>query len=156
MRTGVRRAIGAASNLRSGQNPPYTIADFRTLYPQFTAELVPDIFIEAYLELAGASLEEARYHKAWRIAMSLFIAHFATLYLQSLTPEGADAQEVMAAGQLRGLDAGQSADGVSYSVDYSSYKLEDLEGWAQWKLTVYGLQFASLAKLYGKGGMYVW
>ena len=148
--------IAAGSNLRSGANPPYTLADFRQIYPQFTKELVPDAFLTLYLGLANSCLEEARYHSAWPVAMSLFLAHFATLYLQAQTPEGASAEEVMEAGMMKGLDAGQSADGVSYSVDYGSYNLSDLDGWAQWKLTRFGLEFASLGRLYGKGGMYVW
>ena len=44
---------------------------------------------------------------------------------------------------------------VSYSQDVSTIT-NDLDGWAQWKLTKYGVQFASIAKLMGKGGMLVW
>ena len=48
----------------------------------------------------------------------------------------------------------ESADGVSYSRDGSA--LNDLNGWAAFKMTTFGVQFATMAKLVGRGGMYVW
>ena len=32
---------------------------------------------------------------------------------------------------------------------------EFAHGWAAWKLTTYGTQFATLARMVGKGGMYI-
>lgn len=87
--------------------------------------------------------------------MGLFIAHFCTLYLQTAAEPGSAAAEILAAGELRGLQASKSVGGVSISYDYNT-ALSGLDQWGGWTTTAYGAQFAALAKLYGKGGMQVW
>lgn len=152
--------IANASNVKGGTNPPFTAEDFKNIYPQFfDAEglpLVPENVMEMYIQFAHSCVLAARYRDAWRICMALFIAHFLTLYMQSMAggEQGADAQMVMAAGQTRGLVASKSVDGVSLSFDFST-ALQDLNGWAAWKLTTYGVQFATQAKILTMGGMYV-
>lgn len=87
--------------------------------------------------------------------MGWFMAHFLTLYLQSMVKADASAKQVVAAGQARGLVASKSAGDLSVSYDYSSVT-QDLDGWAAWKLTPYGQQLAAMGRIVGKGGMYVW
>ena len=87
--------------------------------------------------------------------MCLFISHFLTLYLQSKTPEGSPENQVIAAGEARGLKASKAVDSVSVSYDFTT-AMQDLDGWAAFKLTTYGTQFATLAKIYGMGAAYVW
>jgi hypothetical protein len=162
--------IAAASNLRTGENLPYTVEDFYALYPAFgpretPAEdpegeptityLVDPLVIEMYIELAGAVVKEARWHKRWKFAMSLFVAHFLTLYLQSLSDANSTAAQVVAAGQAKGLLSSKSVGDVSVSYDFSAIA-QGLDGWAAWNLTTYGQQYATLAKIAGIGGMYVW
>ena len=152
--------INDASNVKTGDNPTYTLSDFFAMYPQFDinsegAYLVSITMLTLYLNLAHASIKEARYHDAWQICMGLFIAHFATLYLQSFSSADDGAAAVMAAGQSRGLITSESVGDVSVSTDYNVIA-QDLDGWAAWKLTAFGQQLATMAKLVGKGGMYVY
>ena len=152
--------VAGASNIRGGENPPFTVDDFKALYPQFWDKnlgtpYIPQEAIDLYVKFAHACVNIARYRSAWRMCMGLFIAHFVTMYMQTLVnPEFADPRVVAAAGQTKGLMASKSVDGVSASYDFS-YVMQDLDGWAAWKLTAYGVQFASLAKVYGMGGMRV-
>ena len=146
--------IAAASNIRGGDNPPYSKETFLALYPQFK-DKVPEAFLDMYTSLANASLSYQRYYDAWEMVMGLFIAHFCTLYLQTAAEPGSTAAEILAAGELRGLQASKSVGGVSISYDYNT-ALSGLDEWGGWTTTAYGAQFATLAKLYGKGGMVVW
>jgi len=75
-------AFGIASNIRDGENPPYTIESFREVMPAFTAEIFPDAVVRAYLAAAHAVVKEARWHELWPEGMRLYIAHFLTLYLK--------------------------------------------------------------------------
>jgi hypothetical protein len=161
--------IAAASNLRSGDNPPYELDDFYALYPAYKPRespadnpgeilvtyLVDPVIIAMYISLADAVVKEARWRKRWKFAMSLFIAHFLTLYLQSLADANSSAAQVVAAGQTRGLMSSKSVGDVSVSYDFSTIA-QGLDGWAAWNLTTFGVQYATLARMVGKGGMYVW
>lgn len=152
--------IGAASNIRTGSNPPFSFNDFITMYPQFgpdtnTSYLVPQAITQMFINLADASIKEARWHDYWQIAMGWFIAHFCTLYLQGTANPNNGAAAVLAAGQAMGLNTSESVGDVSVSTDYNTIA-QDLDGWAAWKLTIYGQQLATIGKLVGKGGMYVY
>lgn len=147
--------ITSASNIRCGDNPAYTLDDFFGFYPQFK-DIVPDVVVNSFLELANNSLQYRRYFGQWKFCMSLFIAHFLTLYLESVSDNDTpSADEVISSAAVRGIVTSESVSGVSYSQDVSTIT-NDLNGWAQWKLTKYGVQFASIAKLMGKGGVLVW
>ena len=145
-----------ASNIVGGVNPSYTIQDFFAWYPQFDGDIVPPPVAQGYLTYAHACLKYNRYKAHWIICMGLFIAHFLTLYLQTLGDGlDADASEVIATAEAHGVIVSESAGGVSDSQNVNVIT-DDLNGWAQWKLTQYGVQFASIARLIGKGGSYVW
>lgn len=147
--------ITSASNIRYGDNPAYTLDNFYEFYPQFR-NMVPDIVANSFLELANNSLQYRRYFGQWKFCMGLFIAHFLTLYLETMSDNDTpSADEVISSAAVRGIVTSESVSGVSYSQDVSTIT-NDLDGWAQWKLTKYGVQFASIAKLMGKGGMLVW
>lgn len=168
--SGSETLIAAASNLRFGDNPPYTSADFYAMYPAYaprsvlpespatdpiTTSIVDPSIIEMYIGMADAVVKEARWRKQWKFAMGLFVAHFLTLYLQSMAAANSTAAQVVAAGQARGLMASKSVGDVSVSYDFSAIA-QGLDGWAAWNLTTFGVQYATLAKIVGKGGMYVW
>lgn len=149
-----------ASNLRIGDNPPYTVADFVSMYPAFGPDaddnyVVPEVILQMFVNLASASVQEARYHGAWQLCMGLFVAHFATLWLQSTAVAGSPAAKVIALGEAKGLRTSKSVGDVSVSIDYNAVA-QDLNGWAAWKLTTFGQQFATIAKMVSKGGMCVW
>ena len=168
--SGSEGIIAAASNLRSGDNPTYTFADFYTMYPAYgprtvlavppateptTTYLVDPSIANMYIALAHTVVKEARWRSQWKLAMGLFIAHFLTLYLQSLADATSTAAQVVAAGQARGLMTSKSAGDVSVSYDISAIT-QGLNSWAGWNTTAFGVQYATLAKIVGKGGMYVW
>ena len=155
-----QQIIAGASNIREGENPPFTLDDFKAVYPIFWGSdgvpLVPQELLEMYVGFALAIVNKARYHEGWKVCVCLVIAHFLILYLRTMVinPDPT-ALDVIKAAETRGLVASKSVDGVSISYDYSS-ALSDLEGWGAWKTTEYGIQFITYAKVYNLGGMRVW
>lgn len=145
--------VSQASNIKKEEHPEYTKETFLLLYPQFRG-MLPDAALDMYVDLGLSCVNYKRFNRMWKAAIGLFIAHFCTLYLQSMQPEGTDASQVLAAASSAGMVTSESADGVSYSRDGSA--LNDLNGWAAFKMTTFGVQFATMAKLVGRGGMYVW
>jgi hypothetical protein len=159
----IRQTIANASNIRVGDNPPYGLTDFYANYPAYAPRgvdpnityIVDPTIIQMYLDLANTSIKETRWRSGWKIAMGWFVAHFITLYLQGMADANSTAAQVIAKGQSKGLMASKSVSDVSVSYDYNSIA-QDLDGWAAWKLTSYGQQLATMGKMLGKGGMYIW
>lgn len=154
--------IGDASNVRTGSNPPFLLADFFAQYPQFGPDgstppkyLVPTLITQMYINLADACIKQARWHDYWQISTGWFVAHFCTMYLMGTADPNSGAAAVLAAGQAKGLNTSESVGDVSVSTDYNNIA-QDLEGWAAWKLTIYGQQLATIGKIVGMGGMYVY
>jgi hypothetical protein len=151
--------ISGASNLKTGTNPSYTVDDFYAIYPQFgknsSGEYVifQDI-VQMYLDLANACINKERWRTGWKVGMGLFIAHFCTLYVQSLSSADDGIDGITKAGQPLGLQTSISVGDVSASTDYS-ITMSDVSGYANWKSTKYGQQIIQLARLYGKGGMLI-
>lgn len=145
----------AAANLGQGvANPPYSRADFLAFYPQFT-DLVPNEVLDQYITLANSIVLFDRWGDNWKLGMGLVVAHYSTLYLQATPAEGASASQVANAGRPAGLATSESVDGLSISYDYSLTG-GGMEGWDVWKSTVFGTQFAGLAKMIGVTVSYVW
>lgn len=130
-----------------GENPPFVMSDFLKIYPQFETVL-PNEIMQMYLDFAHHCIKYSRWRNGFQIAISLFTAHFCTLYLQSFSDS--TAQSVIHAAQSKGLVTSKTVDGVSVSYDYST-ALQGLSEWGGWTMTAYGTQLAMLAKLYGKG-----
>ena len=107
--------------------------------------------------MANASLSYDIYQDQWTYAMSLYIGHFVSLWLQMTNGlnEDSPAAKVIQSSMAQGLIATKSAGSLSIGYDNSTVD-NDLQGWAAWKLTKYGILFASLAKLMGKPGSYIW
>lgn len=145
--------IADASNIKIGENPEYTISDFYEFYPQFEGQ-VPETVIQSFINLASANLNIERWHNSWRFGMALFIAHFLTLYVKTCGTED-EPNTNLASGNVRGIQTSKSVDGVSVSYDVSAV-LTELDGWGSYKLTEYGIQLLTMARLLGKGNMYVW
>jgi hypothetical protein len=156
----VQSIIAGASNIREGKNPPFSVEDFKTMYPQFWADgvkkVLPDEVIEMYVGFSLAIVNIARYHEAWKVCVCLVTAHFLILYLRTMSPNpDPTAADIIKAAETKGLVASKSVDGVSVSYDYST-AISDLDGWAAWKTTEYGIQFITIARVYNLGGMRVW
>ena len=153
--------IAGASNIRCGNNPPYTSADFLALYPQFGKtdesgnKIIPSVVIDAYVQLAHSSLSKARYHDAWEMCMGFFVAHWLTLYLQTATSPDDPIGKIISAGLSKGVQSSKSADDLSVSYDFSLVS-GDMDGWGTYKLTAFGQQLVTFAKMFSMGGMVVW
>ncbi len=146
--------IAQAANIKTPNSAEdYTSDTFLSAYPQFS-KVVPDEILEEYTEMALGIVNRKRFGAAWKRAIGLYLAHVLTLYLQTAQPEGAEATDIVSAASSVGMITGESADGVSYSRDTSA--VSDLAGWTDFKTTAYGVQFATLAKLYARGGAYIW
>lgn len=154
--------ISSASNIRRGDNPSYTTENFLAAYPQFGSKdtdgnpIVPDVMVTAWVNLAHAAIQKGRYREYWETAMGLFIAHWLTLYLQGKAPEtNSSAEAIVNAGLAKGVQTSKSAGDLSVSYDFSQVA-GDFNGWGTYKLTLYGQQFVTIARLVSMGGMTVW
>jgi hypothetical protein len=124
------------------------------MYPQFENKVDDDI-IQLYIDFGTSCISKIKWGTAWKLGMSYFVAHFCIITMQGrMTPESNEAQ-VLSAAQAKGLISSKSAGDVSLSYDFGAI-MDDLQGWAQFKLTTYGIQYASLAKIYGRGAIYVY
>lgn len=148
-----QQAIAAAANIPTGDNPEYTIEDFRRSMPAFTQQVIADENLQPYVDMAQAMVRESRWRSLWRQGMALFIAHFVTLFLD-VPAEGASAEEIVSSAKSGGLISSESTGGVSVSYDHST-AASDLNGWGAWKLTTYGIQYVTLARMVGMGMMIV-
>jgi hypothetical protein len=89
---------GAVVKLYYGQNPPYGLDDFYNMYPKFYGPgfdpaadpmpapvnpPIPQFVLTTYINLANAHLVYDQWQEDWLVGMGLFIAHYATMYLQS-------------------------------------------------------------------------
>ena len=152
-------SVTDAANIRFGDNPPYAVADFQAFYPQFSTALFPlngtdpNPILQAFVNLANATVSQERWQDAWSLGMALFIAHYTTLYLQSLTPTGANSNAVVSSGLAKGVQVSKAVGDVS--VSYQALTT-GWELWGSWNLTTFGQQFMTMARMIGAGPMYVY
>jgi len=152
-------SVTDAANIRFGDNPPYAVADFQAFYSQFSVALFPlngsspNPILQTFVNLANATVSQVRWEDAWLMGMNLFVAHFATLYLQSLAPTDANAKTVVSMGLAKGIQVSKAVADVS--VSYQPI-VTGWEQWGSWNLTTYGQQFITFAKMIGAGPMYIW
>jgi hypothetical protein len=118
----------------------------------WNAPLIPFAVIQAYLALAAASLQQARWCEEWAVAMSLFISHFLTLWASTDCTGITTAAQAAAQGMASGVTVSKAVGDVS--VSYSV--LQGLEGWGAWNLTKYGQQLATMARIVGSGPLFLW
>lgn len=147
--------VDKASNVGSNvSNESYTKSDFINFFPQFTNK-VPDPVLDAYIGMAIECIPFSRWQTQWSFGVSLFVAHFITLYLMTNDDATCPASQVIAKSRAAmGIASSKSVGDVSISYDHSY--LNSVNDWGTWSLTTYGQQYITLAKLMGKGGMYVW
>jgi hypothetical protein len=127
-------------------------SDGQSTLTVYVVPLVPLAVLNAYIALASASLVQARWRATWPIAMGLFVAHFATLWLRSDGDSYSTPGQAATAGLKQGITVSAAAGGVSQGTQ----PVTGLDTWAAWNQTQYGVQFASFAKVAGAGPMLVW
>lgn len=141
-----------AANIRGGPNPEYTADDFLEFYPQFGS--VPALVIDEYVRMAHESVLESRWHSKWRIAIGLYIAHHLTVWSMTASDQPQTPGELVSNAETSGSISSKSVDGVSVSYGQSASD-SDMQGWGMMGETLYGKQFVTMAKLIGRGPMYV-
>lgn len=120
---------------------------FRETMPVF-ADLVqyPTFQFNFYLNLGKKLLNEDRWEDLLDYGLTLFIAHYLTLYKR-----GMDADSVGGdAGKIVGNETSKSVDSVSKSMDVSGVIIADAGHWNQ---TTWGVQFYQLMMMVGAGGV---
>ena len=150
-------ADGVLIPIQIGANPSMTISQNTIIagtfiLDVFTKPLVPAMVLQAYINLATASIQSVRWFEMWPLAMDLYIAHYCTLFLRAFAQgPGSTASQVAAAGFAIGVQTSKSAGDVSVG----SSVIGGLEDWGSYQLTIYGQQFATFAKSIGSGGMLI-
>lgn len=132
-------------------------ADFLDFFPQFTAFAAahPKVITE-YLAQAHNVCSADRWEDMQDEGIRLYTAHKITMYLRTAAGsniEATDAQ-LVAAGEAKGLKTNKSVGGVSVGISESTATV-GVEGWNEFKLTEYGIQFMSKARLLFPMGVYV-
>lgn len=156
--------ITEAANIRFGTNPSYSISDFLGVYPQFGPAdysedgddlvwVIPEAVIQMYINLASASLSWERWQDTWEVAMAFYVAHYLTIYSQSMGSAGSSAKTLARLGVAKGIQVSKSVSDLSTS--YQSI-VSGWESWGDWNLTLFGQQLMHFARIIGMGPVYVW
>jgi hypothetical protein len=116
----------------------------------YTASQLPQSVIQVFINLASASLQQARWRDSWLFGMHLYIAHYVTLYLSSEGQPVSSAGRAAISGLGKGIAVSKAAGDVSVS-----YETQVDENFTSWNLTTYGQQLVTMAKIIGMGPMYV-
>lgn len=128
---------------------PLLPEQFRTQMPAFRdSAAYPDEMINMWAGYAPMFVNAARWGDAYELGQRLWIAHQVTLDGIG-NEEGARGGLV---GFVRGPISSESGDKVSISYDTAA-AME--EGAGHWNLTVYGLRFVQLARMFGSGALQV-
>ena len=122
-----------------------------TVVTVYESPLVPLAIVQAYLNLATASLMSSRWREAWTIAMGLYIAHYLTLYLETDGISNPTATQAVTQGLQRGIAVSKAVGDTSIGLQ----ALTGLEEWGAWTLTQYGLQLITMARVVGSGPIYI-
>jgi len=140
-----------ANLLTSGGNGTGLQVAVTSISPFNLAPNLPQVVLQMYINLASACLAQARWLDYWIPAMGWFVAHFVTLYLLTEGNAGTTPGQIAVSGLERGLTVSNGAGDVSESYQM----LSELEGWAAWRKTEYGVQFATIARTIGALPIYV-
>lgn len=150
------------SNVILTDNPEFTQEDFSKVFPQFSIAsedgsqegTVPYDAFFLFMLMANKSIKYDRFKNLWKYLMCLYIAHFIVLYMKAVgDPENQETAAILKNALPSGVATSKSVDGLSISYDLLGVQ-DDLAGYGTWKYTIYGQQLVTLARLYGKPGMY--
>ena len=111
------------------------VPKFLAIFPEFSdLDLYPEEKITFWLDYSTHFVNTARFKQLTDTAIALVCAHQLTLANMN--------------GRVQGNVTGSSVDSVSESYDLSAIQKERS---GHWNLTMYGLQYIQLVKLYGAG-----
>ena len=115
---------------------PTFLANFRTLFPEFAdTAAFPDATIQMWIIVGEAQMDVTRWGDLYEHGSMLFIAHNLKLVVDGGNAGG-------------GAVSSKTVGSVSVSYDTSQSMLPNAGHWNQ---TMYGRQFAQLARLIGGG-----
>ncbi len=118
----------------------------------YTSPFLPLIVILSYVTLARASVMHQRYHESWFMAVSLFVAHYCTLFMRTESGEpNLTASQVASSGLTKGIIVHRQAGDVSAT----SQIIEGYEQWGAWGETQYGELFMTIARATSMGPIWV-
>lgn len=118
--------------------------------------IVPDSILDMFIALAELAIDDCHWGSKWRLAMGLYVAHYAVLYLRTYSPasENNDAGSASGSGALLGLVKSAQLGDASVQYDVSSITAAT-EDWGAWNSTVYGQWLVTEARFAGLGGSYI-
>lgn len=139
-----------------GQTPSITITADATesgavAASIYQAPMIPLAVLQVYVNLAQASILQPRWREMWPLAMALYIAHYATLWMQAETGPNCTAAQVATSGLQQGIMLSQAAGDVSATTQ----PVQGFDDWGSLNLTQYGIQLASWAQVIGAGMIYI-
>lgn len=124
-----------------------TVAQFRIDYPEFTDTVIyTGSQVQFWLNFAYKFLDIRRWGTTLDLAAELYTAH--NLVFEARAQANANAGALP--GESQGMLSSKSVDKVSVSYDTSSAAQE---GAGHWNLTIYGLRYIRLARMFGSGGI---
>ena len=144
----IARAAGIYSTT---DNPEYTSDNFLMAYPQFS--MLDISIVDAWVGIAHQCVKYSLWDKTWELGMGLFIAHFLTLYQQTIEEDLGN--PVLSKGLSKGLITSESVGGMSVSYDLGSFTSE-FDGWGTFKQTIFGQQYAHFLQMMGGFFILVW
>lgn len=144
----IARAAGIYSTT---DNPEYTSDNFLRAYPQFS--ILDTSVVDAWVGIAHQCVKYSLWDKTWELGMGLFIAHFLTLYQQTIEEDLGN--PVLSKGLSKGLITSESVGGMSVSYDLSSFTSE-FDGWGTFKQTIFGQQYVHFLQMMGGFLVLVW
>ena len=144
----IARAAGMYSTT---DNPEYTSDNFLMAYPQFS--MLDISVVDAWVGIAHQCVKYSLWDKTWELGMGLFIAHFLTLYQQTIEEDLGN--PVLSKGLSKGLITSESVGGMSVSYDLSSFTSE-FDGWGTFKQTIFGQQYVHFLQMMGGFFILVW
>lgn len=124
-----------------------TPSSFRGNFPEFaSAATYPDATVAYWLGIGTRLLRPDRWDDMLDHGLELFAAHHIALSAQAVRSVAAGGTP----GASAGVTTSEAVDKVSVSYDASSTTLDQSAG--HWNATVYGVQFLTLARMFGSGG----
>lgn len=128
------------------KNPEFTKADFLFWMPQFTNLENLDTLFDNLYPVANNKIFYSIYGTDWKLAMSLCIAHYATIIGNNTQlPQGTSLANIAGGGTTKGVLASATIGSFSKTYDLDRSMVSGQEAiW--WNSTSYGAQLMALLK----------
>lgn len=120
-----------------------TPTEFRAQFPEFTVDKYSDQTVGVWITTAGHMMNAGRWASLLPYGTALYVAHH--LASKMGLPGGGVASQ-------GGAVASKSVDKVSVGYDTGA---STVEGANHWNTTRYGVEYASLARMIGAGGLQI-